>query len=104
MIGETCAKVNACDDNGDFDRDSDLDLFVCNDFGAFVEPNRLYENDGAGSFIEIGANVSADLAIFCMGSIQGDYDRDGDLDYYFTNLAHRCRESPTRGSSQQYGH
>jgi enediyne biosynthesis protein E4 len=70
----------------DFDRDRDLDLFVCNDFGAFVEPNRLYENDGAGFFSEVSANLSADLAIFCMGSVQGDYDRDGDLDYYFTNL------------------
>jgi hypothetical protein len=69
----------------DFDADGDVDLFVCNDFGAFIEPNRLYRNDG-GAFTDISAAAGADIAIYCMGITAGDYDADGDLDYYFSNL------------------
>lgn len=74
----------------DFDGDGDLDLLVCNDFGGTVEPNRLYENTGAAApgdrFREVAAARGAALAFFCMGIAPGDVDRDGDLDYYFTNL------------------
>lgn len=69
----------------DYDADGDPDLFVCNDFGAFVQPNRLYRNDG-GAFLEVSAAAGANAAIYCMGIAAGDYDRDGDLDYYFSNL------------------
>lgn len=72
----------------DPDDDGDLDLLVCNDFGAFVEPNALHRNDGAVSprFTETAAALDADLRIYCMGSAVADWDRDADLDYYFTNL------------------
>jgi ASPIC and UnbV/FG-GAP-like repeat len=74
----------------DYDNDGDADLFVGNDFGAFVEPNRLYRNDGFGGerwrFTEVSQSLGADLAIYCMGIAAGDYDGDLDLDYYFTNL------------------
>jgi hypothetical protein len=69
----------------DFDGDRDLDLFVCNDFGSTVEPNRIYRNDG-GTFTDVAAQLGADLMIYCMGIAPGDWDRDGDLDYYFTNI------------------
>jgi enediyne biosynthesis protein E4 len=69
----------------DTDRDGDLDLFVCNDFGALVEPNYLYENAN-GTFTDVSQATAADIAIFCMTVAPGDYDRDGDLDYYFTNI------------------
>ena len=69
----------------DYDGDGDVDLMVCNDFGAFVEPNRLYDNDG-GALSEVSGGDGAALELFCMGIAPGDYDRDGDLDYYFTNL------------------
>ncbi len=75
----------------DFDQDGDVDLWVCNDFGATVEPNRLHRNDGPNpvggwSFAQIANTAGTDLAMFCMGIASGDYDHDGDLDRYFTNL------------------
>ncbi|RMH37102.1 MAG: hypothetical protein D6689_21445 [Deltaproteobacteria bacterium] len=72
----------------DYDGDGDADLMVCNDFGAFIEPNRLYRNDGAGAFAEVAADEAADVAIYCMAIAPGDYDRDGDLDYYLANIGH----------------
>lgn len=77
----------------DYDGDGDPDLWVCNDFGAFIEPNRLYRNDGpapgppgAWTFTEVSATLGADAQIYCMGITAGDIDRDGRLDYYFSNL------------------
>ncbi|MCB9789248.1 MAG: CRTAC1 family protein [Deltaproteobacteria bacterium] len=74
----------------DVDDDGDLDLLVCNDHGAFVEPDRVYRNDGPGAagtvFTEVSAALGADQAIYCMGIASGDLDGDLRLDYYLTNL------------------
>jgi enediyne biosynthesis protein E4 len=61
------------------------DLLVCNDRGQFAEPNRLYRNH-AGQFVDVSAAEGAELQVFCAGIAAGDYDRDGDFDYYFTSL------------------
>ncbi len=79
----------------DFDQDGDVDLFVGNDFGIYIEPNRLYRNDGKlgpdgrWNFSEISSQVGADSALYCMGISAGDYDGDGDLDYFFTNIGRK---------------
>ncbi|MAG58780.1 MAG: hypothetical protein CMJ83_21030 [Planctomycetes bacterium] len=77
----------------DFDDDGDVDLMVANDFGAFIEPNRLYRNDGPApgppgtwNFTEVSSALGSDIAIYCMGITAGDFDRDLDLDYYYSNL------------------
>jgi len=70
----------------DFDGDGDMDLMDCNDFGQTVVPNKAYENDGQGNFTEVSAQKGLDAALFCMGIAIGDYDRDGDLDYYHTSI------------------
>ena len=38
----------------DADGDNDLDLYMANDFGAWVVPNTLLINDGTGRFIDSG--------------------------------------------------
>ncbi len=75
----------------DVDEDGDMDLWVGNDFGRFVQPNQLFRNDGgtdpaAWGFVDVAAAAGSNLAIYCMGIAAGDIDRDLDLDYYFTNL------------------
>ena len=71
----------------DFDGDSDADLFVVNDFGEWVLPNLLYENQFPEPILnDVSAAMGIDVRMYGMGVALGDYDRDGDFDYYNTNI------------------
>ncbi|MSO22873.1 MAG: tetratricopeptide repeat protein [Acidobacteria bacterium] len=99
----------------DIDKDGDLDLFVLNyvEFGVANNkycgshlkglrsychpnvyrglPNILYRNQGNGTFVEVGltAGVAVDengLPEAGMGTDWGDFNNDGLLDLYVTNL------------------
>lgn len=66
----------------DFDRDGDPDVYVCNDFG----PDHLYRND-QGRFVDVTRQFAGDqMQGFGMGASWGDYDRDGMLDLYVSNM------------------
>ncbi len=92
----------------DFDTDGDQDIYLANDcpFGVAqgfgrTEDNKLWRNNGDGTFTEISdtigplttagkdANEGTGAKPDCqnaMGMAIGDPDRDGDLDYFYTNL------------------
>jgi hypothetical protein len=77
----------------DFDYDGDVDLFVINDFSAFTAyPGTIYRNDGPDGrggwrFTDIGEDVGFhNIPLFGMGFTIGDFDRDGDQDYFVSNL------------------
>lgn len=73
---------------GDFDNDGDDDLYICNDFA----PDAFLRNDtsaGASNpiFADITQEALGDTHLgFGMGIDWGDYDRDGDLDLYVSNM------------------
>ena len=81
----------------DIDNDGDLDLYVINDFGAYIHPNVLWRNDGpapggAGTgdqwaFTDVSEPSGAGTAMFGMGIAVGDYNSDGYLDMFVTNIA-----------------
>lgn len=66
----------------DLDRDGHLDLAVASDFVT----SQLFWNDGDGTFTDgtLAAGVGTDRN--GMGSTFGDYDGDGDLDWFITNI------------------
>jgi len=67
----------------DWDSDGDLDLYICNDFGAVAGGNGVLINNGDCSF-ESGEPRGADIVIDCMGSSTGDLNGDGRLDVFAT--------------------
>ena len=73
----------------DIDSDGDLDAYFVQGGGRYAEnlklrePNRLYINRGDGTF-----EKSLEMADrgYGMGVAVGDYDDDGDMDIYVTNV------------------
>jgi hypothetical protein len=67
---------------GDYDNDGDPDVYVTN-FG----PNRLYRNDGNGTFSDVTRQAGAGLddPRWSTSASFSDYDADGDLDLFVAN-------------------
>lgn len=69
---------------GDIDNDGDLDLYVC----AYHAPNRLYINQGNGTFVEQAKAWGLDFEGASVMIALSDYDLDGDLDAYLLTNRH----------------
>ena len=67
----------------DYDKDGDVDLYLVHDS---YEPNLLYQNDGTGSFTEVGAAAGVNTESFGMGVDIGDVNNDGWMDIYVANF------------------
>jgi hypothetical protein len=66
----------------DYDKDSWPDLYVANDFGR----NNLYRNRGDGTFEDVAAKAGVEDLGAGMSASWGDYDGDGWLDLYVSNM------------------
>ena len=74
----------------DYDADGNLDLYATNgqhltDPDAARVTNRLYGNQGDGTFADVTTRTGAGDEGYGMGVVAGDYDNDGDADLYVTN-------------------
>ena len=82
----------------DYDNDGDGDLYVANDFGR----DNIYRNDvtadGRRAFVEVGEQARAEQAANGMAITWSDYDLDGWIDVYVSNMwssaGHRIVERP----------
>ena len=74
----------------DYDDDGDPDLFTANDQGIALEgewsPIRLHRNDGDLNFTDVTREVGLGITGSWMGLAFGDYDLDGDFDFFATNV------------------
>jgi len=80
----------------DFDGDGDLDLYLVQGghlgeapADAPTHTNRLYRNDGADGeirFTDVTEEAGVGHAGYGMGAACADYDRDGDIDLFVTNV------------------
>ena len=76
----------------DYDNDGDLDIYVANNRGGYDDypikdkwPNRLYRNNGDGTFTDVAAEAGVQDESNSKGCCFGDYDNDGYLDLYVGN-------------------
>lgn len=85
-------------DWSDIDMDGDMDLYIVNEGG----PNQLVRNDGDGRFVDITNDAARDVG-FGMGVSFGDYDEDGLLDIYITNMYSKAgqRIAASMGSEER---
>lgn len=67
---------------GDYDNDGHMDLLVLN---ASKQPNRLYKNNGDGTFQKIVDTPLSDVGADTHSALWIDHDNDGDLDVFVTN-------------------
>jgi hypothetical protein len=87
---------------GDYDDDGLVDVFVC---GEYLPPGgapssqpgdsrnrcRLYHNQGNGQFVNVAATAGVTNERCGKGSAWGDYDGDGRLDLFVSNMGQPCR-------------
>ncbi len=71
----------------DIDNDGDLDLFVTTGFGSLTQKNRLYINNGDGTFTRDITDPTTIDNGWTYGCAFGDIDRDGDLDLAIAKCA-----------------
>ncbi len=67
----------------DIDNDGYLDLFLGNE----KAPNQLFRNRGDGTFEDISHKAGIDKRSFAKGVVAADYDRDGYVDFYVSNMS-----------------
>ena len=83
---------------GDFDNDGDLDLYLANDSG---QASRLYQNNGNGTFTDVGASVGANATGW--GVVWGDYNSDGHLDLYVSAAQSQLYRNNGSGTFTEVG-
>ena len=86
---------------GDYDNDGDLDLYVGNDGGS----NRLYRNDGDGSFTDVTREAGVEGPEGTHGVVFSDFDNDGFLDIYAAGgsyIPERHDESVTKDHPDRF--
>jgi hypothetical protein len=67
---------------GDYNDDGFPDLYVVNDFGR----KTLFRNNGDGTFTDVTVKTGTLAYGAGMNASMGDYDNDGKLDIYVTNI------------------
>jgi hypothetical protein len=67
----------------DYNNDGDQDIYIANDKSS--NKNRLYKNNGDGTFEDVSDISGAGVSIDAMSTTIGDYNNDGWFDIYITN-------------------
>ena len=86
-------RVNVSASFADIDNDGDPDLYVT----TVRTGNALFENLGKGRFKEITQSAGLTYSGHSSGAVFFDYNRDGLLDLFLTNVGHYTIDQKGRG-------
>jgi hypothetical protein len=78
----------------DMDGDGDVDLLMSADF----DTSRMFFNNGDGTFTWAEDNEPVLTDQFGMGASVGDYDNDGDMDWFVTSVFGTVSAEPATGN------
>lgn len=81
----------------DYNEDGLPDLYVANDFAA---PDKLYRNNGDGTFTDVISKVVPHMPYSAMGSDLGDVNNDGRIDLIVTEMAATTHQKDLRTMAQ----
>ncbi|HEV8240930.1 MAG TPA: CRTAC1 family protein [Thermoanaerobaculia bacterium] len=77
----------------DYDNDGDPDLFVT----TVRKGNHLFRNEGKNRFTEVTKEAGVDYSGHSSGAVFFDYDKDGKLDLFVTNVGRYTTDVQGRG-------
>ena len=83
---------------GDFNNDGYLDIYETTYGGS----NRLYRNNGNGTFSEVGSFAGVNDWGNGFGVTIGDYNRDGQVDIFLSNAGQRAKLFKNNGSGNHW--
>lgn len=89
--------ITFCSAFFDYDNDGDQDIYTAND--KDVTPNKLYRNNGDGTFTDISIESGTNLYMSAMSTTIDDYNNDGWLDIYVTNFYPSFVDDATPGNA-----
>src|SRR3972149_6306139 len=96
-VGETGNSMGAA--WSDYDDDGDMDMCVLNFASPFLDPPEgnpsvLYRNNNDGTFTNVTSASGIEHIDGGHGVAWGDYDNDGDMDFYIANNSAKLSTSP----------
>lgn len=68
----------------DYDNDRDMDMFIakCRGGSTTININEMHENNGDGTFSEVGSSTGLADPLQTWSAAWGDFDNDGDMDVF----------------------
>ncbi len=81
----------------DYDQDGWPDIYVANDF---EKPDRLYRNNGDGTFTDVLRQTFPHTPYFSMGSDLGDVNNDGLMDFFVSDMAATTHQKSMSGIAE----
>jgi FG-GAP-like repeat/ASPIC and UnbV len=86
----------------DYDNDGWVDLFVCGEYHAKSQSGhcRLYHNERDGTFKDVAESAGVTNDRVAKGSAWGDYDGDGRLDLFVSNMGQPARLYHNEGNGR----
>ncbi len=86
----------------DIDNDGMVDLYIANDFGEWILPNAVYRNAyPVNGFTDVSGDYDLDIGIYGMGIASGDFNLDGLMDHYISNIGRNVLHKNKDGNSYE---